>query len=222
MAIALGSNLGDRVGQLGRGVRAIAALPGVTLGRISSFVQTVAVKTADADPGGPYVNAVVTATLEGEATTDRAAWLLARLLEIEASLGRRREHGPGPSGGRSGAARTLDLDLVLFGGLVANEPARGGGGGGGGWPAVRVPHAGLADRAFVLMPLAQIAPEWLVPGVGGGRDGGGEEGCTVAALWARLGGREGAPTNRGGHEGVAGEGRGGLVGRGSGAKEASG
>jgi len=138
--IGLGSNLGDRQEHLDAGVRAIAALPGVRLVAVSPFIET--------DPVGPagqgaYLNGA--ATIE---TTLGARALLDALLEIERTRGRERasEHRWGP--------RTLDLDLLLFGDAVIDEPG------------LRVPHPRMHERAFVLEPLAAIAPELDVPGFG--------------------------------------------------------
>lgn len=73
--------------------------------------------------------------------------LLDRLLGLESEAGRTR-----PEGG--GGARTLDVDLLLYGGRVIDEPG------------LRVPHPRMAGRAFVLVPLADVAPEWRHPVVG--------------------------------------------------------
>ncbi len=72
--------------------------------------------------------------------------LLATLLDIEASLGRTRPH--------PGAARTLDLDLILYGNQIIEERN------------LIVPHPRFRDRRFVLEPLAEIAPDWIDPVTG--------------------------------------------------------
>lgn len=88
--------------------------------------------------------------------------IMARLLEIE------REHGRERS--RPNAPRTLDLDLVDAGGKVLSAPAAGG------RPALELPHPRVQDRAFVLLPLADVAPDWRHP----------VSGARVADLIARL------------------------------------
>ena len=82
------------------------------------------------------------------------AGLLALMLRVEASLGRRRRPGE-----RRWAARVLDLDLLAYGDLVV------GAGGGGGPPPV-LPHPRLHERAFVLLPWAEVAPAWRHPVTG--------------------------------------------------------
>jgi 2-amino-4-hydroxy-6-hydroxymethyldihydropteridine diphosphokinase len=88
--------------------------------------------------------------------------LMARLLEIEAAFGRER--------GRSNAPRTLDLDLVDAGGRILSVAAEAG------RPALELPHPRLQERAFVLLPLADVAPDWRHPKLG----------ASVGDLIARL------------------------------------
>ena len=145
--VALGSNLGDPVAQIRRALHTLAALPGTRFVRQSSLYRN--------PPAGgleqpEFVNAV--AQIE---TTLAARDLLARLLEIERIHGRVRDYPNAP--------RTLDLDIVLYGEQVVREPG------------LAIPHPRMLDRAFVLVPLAEIAPDALVPG--GGR---------VADLAAKL------------------------------------
>ena len=136
--VGLGSNLGDRARNLREAAARLAALPGTALLRASRVWETQPV-------GGPeqgdYLNAV--AELE---TALGAEELLARLLEIERGLGRERRERWGP--------RTLDLDL-----LVAGERAVA-------TAALELPHPRLAERRFVLAPLAELAPELRPPGLG--------------------------------------------------------
>lgn len=111
------------------------------------------------DPARPaYVNAV--AKLEVEASTDPAA-LLAGLHAIEARFGRAR--------GEPNADRTLDLDLIDLGGRVSAEETSGPRG-------PRLPHPRAHERAFVLLPLRDVAPGWRRPGSGAG------VGALIAAL----------------------------------------
>ncbi len=140
-AIALGSNLGDRSANLGAGLAGIAALPGTRLTACSRVVETGAVGPV---VQGPFLNAAALV----ETRLDPRA-LLGALQEIERANGRRREHEArfGP--------RTLDLDLLLYGDLVIDEPG------------LRVPHPRMSEREFVLGPLAQIGGGLRVPGRAG-------------------------------------------------------
>ena len=136
--IALGSNLGDRRRHLDAAVAAVRALPGVGAVRMSGVYET--------DPVGPqdqgrFLNAAAAVT-----TTLSARALLDGLLEIEGRLGRppraEREHwGP----------REIDLDLLLYGDEVIDEPG------------LTVPHPRLAERDFVLLPLCDLASDVVHP-----------------------------------------------------------
>jgi 2-amino-4-hydroxy-6-hydroxymethyldihydropteridine diphosphokinase len=138
--VGLGSNLGDRAGHLGAAAEAMARLPGTGLVALSDTIETAPVGPV---AQGPFLNAA--AALR---TVLPARALLEALLEIERSRGRdrTREQRWGP--------RTLDLDLLVFGADVIDEPG------------LTVPHPRLREREFVLRPLAQIAPGLVVPGLG--------------------------------------------------------
>jgi 2-amino-4-hydroxy-6-hydroxymethyldihydropteridine diphosphokinase len=137
VAIALGSNLGDREAHLAFGR---SALPGfMTHLRQSSWYDTAPVGVSPDQPH--YLNGVVVGQ-----TTLGARELLARLLEIEAAAGRTR---PSPL-----APRTLDLDLILYGDKKIEEPG------------LTVPHPRFRERLFVLEPLAEVAPDWIDPVTG--------------------------------------------------------
>jgi len=137
VAIALGSNLGDREAHLAFG---LSALPGfITNLTQSTWHDTAPVGVSPDQPR--YLNGVVV----GE-TSLGARELLDRLLQIEEAAGRRR---PSPL-----APRTLDLDLILFGDQVIDEAG------------LAVPHPRFRERLFVLEPLAEIAPGWIDPGTG--------------------------------------------------------
>lgn len=152
--IGLGSNLGDPRAQVGRAIEALARLPGCTLGRRSSLYCTTPVGPM---PQPEYVNAVVSIT-----TGLAPLGLLAALQGIEHDHGRVRD-------GTRWGPRTLDLDLLLYGDWQLRLPD------------LVLPHPELANRAFVLVPLAEIAPTTLqVPGLGHPQD-----------LLAALGDRDG-------------------------------
>ncbi len=140
--IALGSNLDDPRHQVERGFEALAALPHTTLRARSRLFRTRPWGIADQPD---FINAA--ARLE---TSLSARELLDALLEIEARSGRVRGVRNGP--------RTLDLDLLVYGDARLHEPG------------LEVPHPGLHQRAFVLLPLADIAPGLEVPGRGRVRD----------------------------------------------------
>lgn len=135
--IGLGANLGDTRAALRAAFAAIAALPRTRLKARSSLYRT-----APVDAGGPdYLNAV--ALIETELDAHE---LLAHLLAIEARLGRERLYPNAP--------RTLDLDLLLYADAQIESPT------------LCVPHPRLHTRAFVLAPLAEIAPRLSIPGRG--------------------------------------------------------
>ena len=145
--VALGSNLEDPVRQLRDGLEALGKLPDTSLVSSSSFYRSAPVGYA-AQPD--FVNAV--AAIE-TGLAPRA--LLDALLEIERGHGRVREFPNAP--------RTLDLDIVAYGDRVVDEPG------------LAIPHPRMHERAFVVVPLAEIAPDVTIPGRG-----------TVAALAARV------------------------------------
>jgi len=136
--IGLGANLGDREAQVRRALLALAELPGTRLVAASSLYRSAPVGVG-AQPD--FINAV--AEIE---TPLGARALLEALLAAERRFGRRREF--------PGAPRTLDLDLLLYGDRVIAEPG------------LVVPHPRMHERAFVLLPLAEIAPKTVVPGKG--------------------------------------------------------
>ena len=137
VAVALGSNLGERRGHL---EYAIAALRrDLTSLKASSFIET---EPAGVEPGQPlYLNAAVVGM-----TQLSPRELLDRLLGIERERGRERPYAMAP--------RTLDLDLILYGVEVVNEPD------------LTIPHPRFRARKFVLAPLAEIAPTMVDPVTG--------------------------------------------------------
>ncbi len=151
VAIALGSNLGDR-----RAAMAFA------MDRLSRILSNLCLSDiVETDPEGPdgevlageplFLNAVVTGT-----TTLGGRALLDELLAIEREFGRERPY--------AGAARTLDVDLILLGDAIIDEPG------------LQVPHPRFRTRFFVLGPLAEIAPDMVDPVTG----------LTVGELLKRL------------------------------------
>ena len=132
--IALGANLGDAAQTLRDAVAAVGRLPHTRVVKTSSLYRT-----APVDSSGPdYLNAV----LQIE-TALPAPVLLQALQEIEAAAGRERPYRNAP--------RTLDLDILLYGSGQIDSPH------------LQVPHPRMAQRAFVLEPLAEIAPERVSP-----------------------------------------------------------
>jgi len=147
--IGLGANLGDREATIRTALAELAAEPGVEVVAVSTLVETDPVGYLDQPR---FLNGVAVLETELEARE-----LLALLLAVEARHGRDRAVVPaqGP--------RTLDLDLLLFGNAEIHEED------------LQIPHPRLHERAFVLDPLAEVAPGVEVPGLG-----------TVEAIRARL------------------------------------
>ncbi len=134
--VGLGANLGDRERTLRAAADALAAEEGIEVVSISTLRETEPVGVGEQPR---FLNGA--AELE---TTLTARELLDRLLTVEQRFGRVRipgEHGP----------RTLDLDLLLYGDEVIDEPG------------LTVPHPRLHERRFVLEPLADLAPGLVVP-----------------------------------------------------------
>jgi 2-amino-4-hydroxy-6-hydroxymethyldihydropteridine diphosphokinase len=138
--VALGGNLGDVAATFADALAALDALPGTRVAARTSLYRNPPLGDL-AQPD--YLNAVAAVD-----TTLPATALLEALLAIERGLGRTRDPAA------RWAPRTLDLDLALYGdGIVAA-------------PGLHVPHPRLHERAFVLAPLAEIAPDAVVPGRG--------------------------------------------------------
>ena len=138
VTIALGSNLGNRLENLQGGIDALFDAPGLALVAVSPVYQTAPV-------GGPqqpdYLNAVLIAT-----TTLPAHAVLERCQGVEAVFGRVRDQVWGP--------RTLDLDIIVYGDVVSDDPE------------LTLPHPRAHERAFVLAPWHDIDPAAEVPGWG--------------------------------------------------------
>lgn len=133
--VGLGSNLGDRAGNLLLAVRGMLDA-GFRVARLSSIYET---EPVDVPEQPAFLNMVA----ELQATIFSPEQVLARLLRIEYALGRRRETWHGP--------RTIDLDLLLYGDEQSATPF------------LQLPHPRLHERRFVLIPLAELAPATLHP-----------------------------------------------------------
>jgi 2-amino-4-hydroxy-6-hydroxymethyldihydropteridine diphosphokinase len=135
--VGVGANLGDAAASLSAAFDALARLPGSR-----SVARSSVYRSAPVDAAGPdFLNAVVALD-----TTLLPAELLQALHAIEAEHGRQRPYRNAP--------RTLDLDLLLHGDAVLSTPQ------------LTLPHPRLHLRAFVLEPLAELAPALLIPGLG--------------------------------------------------------
>jgi len=136
--VGIGSNLNGPEEQVERAIDALSRIPGSELGARSSMYQSA--------PFGPvdqpdFVNAVV--RLE---TNLDAPSLLHHLQQIESSQGRIRGERWGP--------RVIDLDLLVLGDMIVDQED------------LNVPHPGIAERNFVLLPLQEIAHDLVIPGLG--------------------------------------------------------
>jgi len=134
--VALGSNLGDRETSLAAAIAALRRTRRVRVLAVSPVYETDPVGPP---PQGPYLNAVVRLR-----TSLPPRALLERLQAIETAAGRTR-------GGERNAARTLDLDILFYGDAKIHEPG------------LAVPHPRLHERAFVLEPLCDLAPDRVHP-----------------------------------------------------------
>jgi 2-amino-4-hydroxy-6-hydroxymethyldihydropteridine diphosphokinase len=137
VAVSLGSNVGDRGAHLDFAVARLAGFLDDL--RISTYLETAPVDVSGEQPD--FLNAAVTGM-----TALPPRELLAALLAVEGERGRDRPFRHAP--------RTLDLDLVLFGDRIIDEPG------------LIVPHPRFRERVFVLQPLAEIAPDFVDPSTG--------------------------------------------------------
>lgn len=133
VVVALGSNTGDRLASLREALCRVEAAGILTRIRSSHAYETPPERPQD---GGAFLNAVMVGT-----TLQPARALLEGLLQVERDLGRSRASGV------HGGPRPIDLDLILFGDRVLEEPG------------LQVPHPRFPQRAFVLVPLAEICPD---------------------------------------------------------------
>lgn len=133
-AIALGSNIGDSREILEAAIATLAKTPGIVLEAKSHWYKTKAVGPPQPD----YLNGCVIVRI-----FMLPQLLLETLLAIEQKFGRVRQERWGP--------RTLDLDLLLYDDLIVDTPT------------LQIPHPRMRERAFVLVPLTEIAPDWVEP-----------------------------------------------------------
>jgi 2-amino-4-hydroxy-6-hydroxymethyldihydropteridine diphosphokinase len=146
--VGLGANLGDREATLRRAVELLAGVEGVEVVAVSELRETEPVGVVD-QPA--FLNGAVAVE-----TSLSPRELLDSLLRVELQLGRVRD-------GTRWGPRTVDLDLLVYGDEVVDEPG------------LRVPHPRLHERRFALEPLAELDPALVVPGQG-----------AVSALLTRL------------------------------------
>jgi len=136
--VGLGSNMGDRERLIRSALDLLNGIPGTSVIRASSLYDSQALGAPEQPD---YLNAA--ASLETDRPPRQLLW---HLLLIEARLGRERLRKWGP--------RPIDLDLLLYDARILNEPD------------LRLPHPGILERPFVLVPLAEIDPGFVHPGAG--------------------------------------------------------
>jgi 2-amino-4-hydroxy-6-hydroxymethyldihydropteridine diphosphokinase len=136
--VGIGANLGDARANVLDAIERLARLPGAKLLQTSSLYRTAPIDSS----GDDYVNAVASLDTDLDAHA-----LLQALFDIEQAHGRERPYRNAP--------RTLDLDLLLYGDDIIDDA-----------PTLIVPHPRIHERAFVLAPLAEVAPDLVIPGRG--------------------------------------------------------
>jgi 2-amino-4-hydroxy-6-hydroxymethyldihydropteridine diphosphokinase len=137
-AVALGSNLGERLGNLRAARKAILSLTNIKPPVLSSAIYET--EPVGCEPGaGKFLNAVVEFEYDGD-----PARLLAQLIQIEEALGRKRDH-------RQNVSRTIDIDLLYCGDKQVDDER------------LQLPHPRLHLREFVLGPLTDIRPDLMLP-----------------------------------------------------------
>ncbi len=139
--IGFGANLGDRAGTFRTASQALAAAPGIVVKELSRLYETEPVGLTD--DGSAFLNAVIAVETELSPRD-----LMSAMHKIELDLGKDPAH-------RSDRSRYIDLDLLLYGEQAIQEDG------------MLVPHPRMHARAFVLLPLAEVAPDAAVPFLGG-------------------------------------------------------
>lgn len=135
--IGLGANLGNAQQQVKDAITTLSHTDGIKVDVVSSLYKTAPIDSS----GDDYINAVARLLTLLDADT-----LLDTLLQVEKAFGRERPY--------TNAPRTLDLDLLLFNAEQRNTPH------------LTLPHPRMHERAFVLVPLIEIAPDLVIPGKG--------------------------------------------------------
>ncbi len=133
--LGLGTNIGDRLANLQRAVNGLGAVRGVTVEEVSSIYETEPV-------GGPEQEAFCNCAVRVRSELGPVGLLRAGL-RVESRMGRVREVRWGP--------RLIDIDVLLFEQRIVRLPR------------VEIPHPRLAERAFALVPLLEVAPGWTLP-----------------------------------------------------------
>lgn len=154
--LGLGSNLGDRLAALTEALALLAATPGMQLVCCSSVYET--------EPWGITDQPAFLNLAAGFETALSPTDLLAAAMSVEQTVGRTETYRWGP--------RLIDVDILLYGNAVVNSAE----------PDLQIPHARLRERAFVLVPLAEIAPDLFAP----------PDGASIRQLLDVVEGREGA------------------------------
>ena len=144
VAIALGSNLGESQATVTAALDILDNCPGIAVKSHSSWYRTAPIGPPQPD----YINGCAILAVENSqlTRTQTAEALMQTLLNVETQFGRVRRERWGP--------RILDLDLLLFEDLILKTPT------------LEIPHPRMRERAFVLVPLAEIAPNWIDPVTG--------------------------------------------------------
>ena len=134
--LGLGANLGDREATIRQALKKLGALPTIEIMAVSSLYQTAPVGMTNQPDFLNAAAAICTSLTPQE--------LMAQILQLEHELGRERTVRWGP--------RTIDIDILAFGSMTINQPE------------LTIPHPRLGERAFALLPLAEIAPGLQLPG----------------------------------------------------------
>jgi 2-amino-4-hydroxy-6-hydroxymethyldihydropteridine diphosphokinase len=141
--LSLGSNLGDRVGYIQQATSLLGANPEISIVATSSFYET---EPWQMDSSNWFVNAVLQIS-----TTLSPENLLAECQKIERQLGREKPSGNSQSEGRVYTDRTIDIDIIFYDKLVMNTPM------------LTIPHKDFHKRVFMLVPMLEIADDFVHP-----------------------------------------------------------